>query len=163
MGRKFLMAAALMVLSAVSALAAHVSDYEIDYKWQRATVVYQTVALPPVRFRHPPATDIPVEELQAEDIQTTCMDAGVWGCLITRTKNVAVPKHHAKVCSRAGLPAVCRYDTYVRGDEISSDQMIYVPKVGVEINGQAVTAELQAAILLHEIAHANGWGAAHER
>lgn len=149
------------ILCTQDADAGHVSDYTIDYNGFGATV-YREVLLPPLRYRHPPDTDVEVVEVSPAELAVACNGSDVLGCIIQKKSYVAERHHEGAICIKAGRPYICSRVWYEAGAQIASTSCIYLPRVGDIIHGIEITTTYQEAILVHEIGHANGWPSDHK-
>lgn len=154
---------AAMTLCAHGADAGHVSDYQVDYTNTLGITNYREVLLPPARYKHAPSVDVEVQEVAPETLATVCRDRELQGCIIRVTKFSSERHHRGDVCFKGRRPYVCSVVWYQTGDKIGEVNRIYIPRVGDRVHGIEITATYQSAILLHEIGHANGWTAEHER
>lgn len=147
----------------VSATARNTADYSIDYAAHTGVLTYQGIVMPPARFRHAPKESIEVVVSSAPGVAEECQTGESLGCYVVITKHDPIQKHAGSVCWNHGVPIICSKQWTEAGTAVSVKEKIILPRVGEIIDGVLVTSTMQDAILLHEIAHANGWSSAHER
>lgn len=140
-----------VAIMAGSAAASGVADYSINYNDYKCVPALgpnlsnclpgyawreNSFAIPPNRFLHAPAAGIPVTvtEVNKTDLVTKC-GLRVYGC-------VKLGKDKAGTVKKAD---------------------IFIPELGERIIRLRFNRSDQRAILVHEIAHINGWSANHER